>query len=486
MKMAAEIQMIKGDKMFQFSKMLIFFLTLSINLFSQNLGDIIRLSQPGVGFGARALSMGNSYTALSDDASGMYFNPAGLGLIKKMEFSAGIDYFKFNNKADFLGNTSSYSNSKTSVNQATFILPFPTVRGSFVLGIGYHGVNNFTGALDFYGKNRNSSFIDYLSYSTDVPYDLYLTDDSGYTFLTKDLLQSGTIIQNGSLGSWSFSGAVEIAENLFFGATLGILSGDFNSNNDFYEEDVDNVYQDVTAPGYPETRDFKLFYLNRILNWDISAFNFKFGLLYQTKNNLRLGLTIDFPKEFVIKEKFMVDGKSDFGTGTSKYLNPDNYEDKVEYSITTPFVLQFGAAYSVSGLILSAGGEVSDQTQNKFKRKSGISPQDEAKLNKSIKNNFRATFNWNAGAEYIIPNSNIRVRGGFYTNKSFYVDDPSDFDKKYLTGGLGFFPNENISIDFAYAYGWWKTFGDNYGENLSRTYQDITTNKFLISFNYRF
>lgn len=48
MKMAAEIQMIKGDKMFQFSKMLIFFFTLSINLFSQNLGDIIRLSQPGV------------------------------------------------------------------------------------------------------------------------------------------------------------------------------------------------------------------------------------------------------------------------------------------------------------------------------------------------------------------------------------------------------------------------------------------------------
>ena len=41
-----------------------------------------------------ALGMGNAFNALSDDASASYFNPAGSGLIKKMELSGGLSFNK--------------------------------------------------------------------------------------------------------------------------------------------------------------------------------------------------------------------------------------------------------------------------------------------------------------------------------------------------------------------------------------------------------
>ncbi|MFA5858214.1 MAG: PorV/PorQ family protein [Elusimicrobiota bacterium] len=41
-----------------------------------------------IGAGARAAGMGEAFTALSDDASGVYWNPAGIVHVKKMEVSA--------------------------------------------------------------------------------------------------------------------------------------------------------------------------------------------------------------------------------------------------------------------------------------------------------------------------------------------------------------------------------------------------------------
>ena len=50
------------------------------------------LRYSGLGSNARALGMGNSYIGLSDDASAAFFNPAGFGLIKKIELSGGLSY----------------------------------------------------------------------------------------------------------------------------------------------------------------------------------------------------------------------------------------------------------------------------------------------------------------------------------------------------------------------------------------------------------
>jgi long-subunit fatty acid transport protein len=69
---------------------------------------------------------------------------------------------------------------------------------------------------------------------------------------------------------------------------------------------------------------------------------------------------------------------------------------------------------------------------------------------------------------------------------SAFADDDSDFDHKYLTGGLGYLANGKIGIDVAYAYGWWKDIGDNYDVDVSRTYQDVKHSTVMLTTTYRF
>ena len=79
------------------------FISLNICL-AQDFNDALRLSMPGLGSSARALGMGNSYIAQSDEFSGVYFNPAGLGLMRNFEFSGSLDRNGISNSVNFFNN----------------------------------------------------------------------------------------------------------------------------------------------------------------------------------------------------------------------------------------------------------------------------------------------------------------------------------------------------------------------------------------------
>lgn len=458
----------------------------STNMFSQNIGDALRLGLPGLGVSARALGMGDSYIGLSDDASAAYYNPAGLGLLKRIEFSGNLDYNKFQNSTTFFGNTTNESNTATRLNRISLAVPFPTYRGSLVFGISYHTSKDLTGAMKFDGFNSgNNSLIQDLL-STNIPYDLYLTDTLNQTPINGKLNQSGSILSSGSVNNWAFTGAIEVYKNFFVGVNLDYITGSYTSNNDYYEDDTQGNYQGETAAGEPQTKDFLTFYLNRILDWDIKGWDAKLGIMYQMNNFARFGATVQFPKFHTIKEKFTVNGRSDFGTGTSYSLLSSDYSDQVEYDIVTPFELGMGFSVNVYGLILSGQATMIDYSQMEFKNPKGLSTQYVASLNKDITTNLGSVINLNAGAEYTIPVIGLRIRGGFILQPSAYKNDPSEYDKKFITAGIGFLVDQTVSMDIGFAHGWWKDYGDNYGYNVSRTHQDIKTNRVIVGMTYRF
>jgi hypothetical protein len=461
------------------------------DIIAQNYNDALRLSDFGMGFNARALGMGNAYIGLSDDFSAVSFNPAGLGFVKRMEFAGGLHYNKFNNSTTFFGNTDDYSNSDTKLDQISFVFPFPTLRGSFVLAAGYSRDKDFNSAISFNGfNNGNNSMIQTLLGSGDVSYLLYLTDNNGTaTPINGNLNQEGTILSSGGIGKWSFSGASEVSKNVFVGATLNLYSGTFKKTRDYWEDDTKNIYgNDVqTDPGNASTSDFKTFYLNDVLDWNISGWDAKVGFLYQLYSSMllgaRVGATIKFPTTYTIKEDYTVNGNSYFGTGFSQTIDPP-LESNSEYDITTPFVFSGGASVNYAGLIVDADVSFIDYSQMEFS--SGLDAKTMSDNNKDIKDLFRAVANFNVGAEYTIPDIGVRLRGGFILNPSPFSGDPSSRDKKYVTGGIGFLANETFAVDAAYAYGWWKDIGDNYGSNVSRTDQSIKYHNMVITFSYRF
>lgn len=469
-------------------KYLIFFFLFSITSYSQTLSDVTRLAVPGLGSNARALGMGNAYLGISDDGSAAFFNPAGFGLIKRLEFSTGIDYYQTKNDVTFFGNKTNYDNSSTKLNKLSFVFPFPTLRGSLVFGLSYHSTKDFTEGYTFSGfNNGNNSYIQHLIDYSEIPYWLYLTDSTGWnTIINGRLNQSGTILSTGSTEYWTLSGAVEVYKNLFVGMNLNIHSGNYNKIHDYFEDDTQNIYTARTDPADSRTANFKTFSYSRILDWDISGWSANIGMLYQHEFT-RFGLKIDLPKTYNIKETYSQSGYSEFGTGFSPTLSKQDYPDeKVEYNIITPFTISGGFSFNYKGLITAVDASFSDYSQSKFENVKGLSGGYVASLNKNNKESFRAVLNYNFGIEYNIPQTPLRIRGGYMVQPSPYKNDPSEFDRKYITGGGGFLVDETIAVDIAYVYGYWKDFGDNYSSNVSRTFQDIKTNRFILAFSYRF
>ncbi|MEW6196854.1 MAG: outer membrane protein transport protein [Bacteroidota bacterium] len=462
----------------------------------QNFNDALRLSELEIVNGVRSLGMGNAYTALSNDFSASLFNPAGFGLIKSLELTSGVDINSFNSETVFFNNKSDDNISKLGLNQLGFALPIPTVRGSLVLGFGFNQTKNFNYAISFDGFNNGSnSLIQELTYDNDdIAYELGLSyptydNDNNYTGdvteINGKLNQDGKIKQEGSLNSWLFSGAIEVQKDIFVGVTLNIINGDLTRNREYYESDIDDYYDAsvLLDPNEPLTSDFETFYINDIIKWDISGWNATFGILAKMGENFNIGLTYELPKEFNIKENYLVNAYSDFGSGYRFVLDPP-IDNRIEYDISTPYKLTAGAAFLKDNFTLSADVSYIDYTEMEFTE--GLDVFDQIENNKDIKEIFTDVFNINAGFEYQIPYSDFYVRGGFIYMPSPYKEDSSDFDKKYITAGLTVDSGRNIVFNLAYAYGWWKDIGDNYGSNVSRTFQDNSKSNLMLGIKYRF
>jgi long-subunit fatty acid transport protein len=465
---------------------------------AQDFNDALRLSEPGFLSSPRALGMGNAYTALSNDFSASLFNPAGFAFVKRTEFSGSVDYNSFANSTTFFNRQTDYSNNTTDLNQAGFVLPFPTTQGSFALAIGYNQIKKFDHAVKFsgYNPNNNSMIQDLTSGNDDIAFQLGLSyplynNQNNYlydtTLISGRLNQSGNIINSGALNKWNLSGAIEFQKDFFIGVSISRISGDFRREREYLEDDVNNNYPMSLQldPDYPETADFRTFYFNDIIRWDISAWDFTLGLIAKLDDNLNFGFTYRLPRTFTIKETYYVDANADFGTGKQYYLDPP-IDNQVEYKISTPNEFSAGLAYNIYNVTLSFDAKLIDYTQMEFENGSDLSVTKVSNNNSDIKDLFRTVLNLNAGFEYIFPQIGLALRGGFMLMPSPFKDDPSDYDKKIITAGIGFETNKNISFNLGYAYGWWKDFGDNYGSNVSRTFQDITHNNLVMGIKYYF
>jgi hypothetical protein len=475
-------------------KIFLVLILITASVKAQDFNDALRLTEPGYVTSPRALGMGNAYTALSNDFSASMFNPAGFALVKKTEFSGSLNYNSFDNDATLFGNTLNHSNSSTEFNQIGFVFPLPTSRGSFVLGFGFNQNKKFDGALKFSGYNSSdNSMIQYLTYSDDkdtrdIAYktgvSYHFDENTDETNINGNLNQSGSILQDGSLDSWTFSGAVEFQKNFFFGISISRIDGDFRKDREYFEDDINNKYSNslLLDPSDSTTAGFESFYYNNTLKWDVSAWDFTLGILGKLNNGLSLGLTLKLPRTYTIKENFYEYADASFATNQTYSI--DIEYDEIEYKISTPMEITFGGSFNQNDLTVSVDAKMIDYTQMKFEE--GVGEGVISTNNSDIKDLFRTVVNLNVGAEYVIPVTRISIRGGFMYMPSPYKDDSSEFDKKFITIGAGIQAGDDVELSVGYAYGWWKDITDNYSSNVSRIYQDITHTNLVMGMKYYF
>lgn len=449
--------------------------------------DALRFGTPGLGVGARSLGMGNAYTGVASDYSALFWNPAGLAQLEHGEFSFGLSHLNANDNSTFFNTNESYTNNATKLNSLGLVFPLPVRRGSAVLAFGYNRQSDFTTGVSFEGFNPNSSIIqtfarDSAFYPSDlsgnIAYQLYLADLDTNTgrFISpirNRVTQIGRALEGGGLNNWSLGGAFDIARNLSVGLTLTYVSGTYTYERDYKEQDNNGIYTNLPY-------DFDQLTLEDNVESDLSGVNARFGLMFRVPERFRLGLSIKTPTTFRVKETFNTIARSYFDNGdVLPSEGPFDSPGSNEYDVVTPWVFSAGVSFIIRDLVLSGDIEYTDWTQLRFEEAN----PDLIAYNKDMKEIFRGTANLRAGAEYDL--HALRLRGGFIYNTSPYQDDPSSFDQKYITAGVGVPLGESTMLDAGYARGWWDTFRTNY-DSSSRVDESITTNNFVMTFSYRF
>jgi hypothetical protein len=448
------------------------------NTYAQYAGDALRFSQSNYGSTARFKGMAGAQIGVGGDISSLGGNPAGLGLFTKSEFSLTPEFNQSTSNVNYLNQGTKTNKGELNINQigAVFFTPMYKQKGqdtkkgliSAVFGIGYNRNNDYSLETNYTGTNGDNSITDYIAQlaGTTTPnnlptgslermaYDNYLIsfdnvvgDYFSETYVNKNVNQFNTQRKNevraGSVSELNFSAALNISNNLYLGATLGLVDIKYTSDAQFEENGNAREYSSagvVTGNTTPYRLKF-----NQNQTTKGSGVNGRLGLIFRPVEGLRLGATFQTPTWFTIDDSY-TEGLDNTGTnrGTS---DTETYD--FSYKLRTPLKGSFGASYVIGGqAIISADVDFVDYSSIRFTTANNTSSTTINENNNDVRALYESAVNYRLGAEYKL--DNVSLRGGYAVNGSpFKTDDNGTFDTKMFTGGLGYRVN-NYYFDLAY------------------------------------
>jgi len=483
---------------------------------AQVIEDALRLSRPGTIVGTRSAGMGNAFIGLADDATALYWNPAGLGQLRMSEFSLGLSNMGMSNDASMFGVTTAGDNSGTVLTNLNFAVPFPVVRGSFVLAAGYNRLLDYNGAMQVDVYNPESSIQASLfneDAELDFAWNLGLEDIVVDSLLDEGLpgwlaipvanrvQQTIDVTEEGGLNQWSVGGSTEIARGFMVGAALNVLSGSYRYERTFIERDINGVWQGSILGINPNSdnsdllrTDFDELELLEEIEQDLSGWNMRFGLLYNYRDKARFGVAIQTASRITVNEDYYKSGNSYFGDGSG-----EGYElifQNHNYEIITPAVYSVGASVTPAEFAtLSADIELVDYSNMEFDGSNDLDALTLSDFNRDIRSTFRATNNFRVGAEFRVPKTGLSIRGGFgYRYSPYEVDEgKSEYNVTSISAGLGYRFENNFSVQAAYVHSSYDTFAYNYidpdldvAESGFRVDQEIALSQLMFGVVYHF
>jgi long-subunit fatty acid transport protein len=452
------------------SRFLLFAVLLIILISSMASGqtteDAIRIFNNQVGFGTRALGMGGAYLGIAEDYSAVFWNPAGLVQIRRKEFWTGLSHHNLETDVTLNNNLTPNSRNATKFNSLGMVYPVSTKHGKLAFAIGYQKINNFDINQNF--TTTSNSQINRLTFQGLDP------EDPGrrFSFYGDNVNREGQVNYSGSINQVSIASALGLSPNIAIGVTLNFWSGKNELVYNFYQYDAFNVYS--TAPA-----DFNRYSQENVSFNDYASFNAKFGTLFNFGRFIRLGIGIEGPQKFYIKDEHYSEEILSFDDGGFIELQDSVSRKTVsEYGLTAPFRLSAGGSISLLWLLLSGSAEYMDWTQFRFEDRELLS------LNKDFYQKYRPTLKVRTGAELRLPIFDHQVRAGLVYDPTPIKGRSYDFDRKYVSAGYSLLIDKLFKIDLAYMIGFWKELGFDELTPEGRAI-DINFHQFFLNFSVR-
>lgn len=211
-----------------------------------------------LGPGARAQGLAGTYTGIADDYSAVWWNPAGLAQIKRIEIQGSLARSGFANNAAW--NNLPEMEGKTSeirINNLGLVLPVPVYQGALSFAFGYSQVMSF---------DRHT-----------------VTGHDG------EVNPNFNELEKGRLGFWTFASAVDVSPNLALGAGIQYWSG-------FDDYSYIDQYASQTPPQHEET-----------IATDLGAWGANVGGLFRAGRYGRIGAMYQAPMSMKLDESWVID-----------------------------------------------------------------------------------------------------------------------------------------------------------------------------------
>jgi len=455
--------------------------------YAQYVNDAIRTSRGDYGSSARFKGMGNAQIGVGGDMSSLGGNPAGLGLFTRSEFSLTPEFNNATSKSDYLEQKGKGSSNKFNINQAGVVWYNPTYKYegqdtrkgvlSVVFGIGFNRNGDYTQDYQYNGTNSNTSMRDFFaeeanrlkdingnlsgSSLANMAFETFLinrfpSSSGGTPIFSADPFSSNTQRMNsvsyGGTSELNFAGALNISNQLYLGATIGMVNTRFINDSEYTENGVVNTYIDNPTPpelpGYLGEEKYNFSYTTH-QETKGSGINGKLGLIYRPIGNFKIGATFQTPTWYYVEDYYAEDLLTSLsGSIVDNPFNP--MSSTYSYRLKTPTKGSLGASYVFAGQgMISADVDFIDYSTTKFSMDGG-GPLTEDMIydNNYIKNSYTSAVNYRVGGEYKI--ADLSLRAGFGLNGTPFKDDKDKiYETKYYTGGLGYRINEYY-FDIAY------------------------------------
>ncbi len=243
--------------------------------------------------------------------------------------------------------------------------------------------------------------------------------------------------QTGYIGEYTFSGALNFSNFLYFGTTMGFQSVRFN----------EDIYHSESDPGkiIPELDNFRFREFNSTRGW---GFNMKFGVIIRPVHLLRVGASFQIPTYYYLTEEKYTDIASVWDAG-STVPNATAYSPNGIYDYKLKSPMKFNAHASVilfKMATVSAAYEYIDYSGAR------LDAYDDKFFdeNDRIRQDLQAVHNLKAGAELRV--SSVYFRGGFQYLMSPYADSRNNAEEFIYSCGMGV-RSRAAFFDMSYSYG---------------------------------
>jgi long-subunit fatty acid transport protein len=385
--------------------------------------EVILLGGTASDQGARAAGLGGAFTAVADDYTASFWNPAGLGQIRRIELNGSIEQRNYRDKDLYFENQSDASSNFTKLSDFGMVFPVPTSRGSLVFSLGYNLVRNWdriTGFSDPQGLGRQYA-----------------------------LWQQAEELENGRLGFWSFATAFDMSPNVSLGAALQYWIG-----RDSYSISGQMWNESGTATSEEQ----------QVIDTGFNGWRGSVGVLFRGGKHIRIGAMILTPIEFNASEEYSA---TDYPSG------------QFDYRIAEPFRIRGGTSLSFGRILAAFDVDWMDWSQIQYRSEPPFPGYTKTTANIALRRDFRQTLGVHGGAEILLPVYGLKVRGGAGYDPSPEKGMGYEEAQKTIAGGLGFLVDQTVMLDLTYSSRWWHQRSDLLTEK-------IATRQLQFSIAYRF